>query len=101
MIPCQSVPADSARQNSTLNHPRIAHRLYSIITATYKHPEQSCIANKSYRLEQYTNSIKLRWKVCKTNLHLTTNTRKQRSQKSELKQRSYELNKISFSKTID
>ena len=44
MIPCytcldQSVPADPARQNSTLDHPRIDHRLYSIITATYKHLE--------------------------------------------------------------
>ena len=44
MIPCytyleQNAPADPAQQSSTLNHPRIAHRLYSIITATYKHPE--------------------------------------------------------------
>ena len=43
-IPCytyleQSVPADPAHQSSTLGHPRIAHRLYSINTATYKHPE--------------------------------------------------------------
>ena len=63
MIPCytcldQNVPADPTHQSSTLDHPWIAHRLYSIITATYKHPEQSCIANKDYRLEQYTNSIK-------------------------------------------
>ena len=34
-----NVPADPAHQSSTLDHPRIAHRLYSIITATYKHPE--------------------------------------------------------------
>ena len=33
----QSVPAD---QSSTLDLPQIAHRLYSIITATYKHPEE-------------------------------------------------------------
>ena len=45
MIPCytcleQSTPADPARQSSsTLGHPRIAHRLYSITTATYKHLE--------------------------------------------------------------
>ena len=44
MIPCytcleQSAPAIPARQNSTLDHPRIAHRLYSIITSTNKHPE--------------------------------------------------------------
>ena len=44
MIPCytcleQSTPANPARQSSTLGHPRIAHRLYSIITATYKHPK--------------------------------------------------------------
>ena len=56
MIPCytclqQSAPADPIRQSSTLDHPQIAHRLYSIIIATYKHPEQSCIANKDYRLE--------------------------------------------------
>ena len=43
MIPCytcleQSTPADPARQSSTLNLPRIAHHLYSITTATYKHP---------------------------------------------------------------
>ena len=35
----QSAPADPARQSSTLVYPRIAHRLNSIITATYKHPE--------------------------------------------------------------
>ena len=35
----QSVLADPAHQSSTLDHPRIAHHLYSIITATYKHPE--------------------------------------------------------------
>ena len=35
----QSVPTDPARQSNTLVHPRIAHRLYSIITATYKHLE--------------------------------------------------------------
>ena len=44
MIPCytcleQGAPVVLARQNSTLDHPRIAHRLYSITTATYKHPE--------------------------------------------------------------
>ena len=44
IIPCytcleQSVPANPARQSSTLDHPRIAHRLYSIIIATYKYPE--------------------------------------------------------------
>ena len=44
MIPCytcleQSTPADPARQSNTLGPPRIAHRLYSIITATYKHLE--------------------------------------------------------------
>ena len=44
MIPCytcleQNAPADPARQSCTLVHPRIAHRLCSIITATYKHPE--------------------------------------------------------------
>ena len=44
MIPCytcleQNATADPARQSSTLDHPRIAHRLYSIIIATYKHPE--------------------------------------------------------------
>ena len=35
----QSAPVDPARQSSTRVHPRIAHRLYSIITTTYKHPE--------------------------------------------------------------
>ena len=41
MLSCldQSVPIDPDRQSSTLDHPRIAHRPYSIITATYKHPE--------------------------------------------------------------
>ena len=44
MVPCytcleQSVPVDPARQSSTVDHPRIAHRLYLIITTTYKHPE--------------------------------------------------------------
>ena len=44
MIPCytcleQGVPANPARQSSTLGHARIAHRLYSIIIATYNHPE--------------------------------------------------------------
>ena len=44
MIPCytcleQSALADPAHQSSTLDHPRIARRLYSIITATDKHPE--------------------------------------------------------------
>ena len=43
-VPCytcleQSAPAIPACQTSTLDHLRIAHRLYSIITATYKHPE--------------------------------------------------------------
>ena len=65
MIPCyacleQSVPTNPARQSSTLDHPQIAHRLDSIIIATYKHLEQLYIANKDYRLEQYTNSIKSR-----------------------------------------
>ena len=55
MIPCytfleQSAP-DPARQINILGHPRIAHRLYSIITATYKHPEAIMHSNKSYRLE--------------------------------------------------
>ena len=35
----QSAPVVPARQSRTLDHPRIAHRLYSIITTTYKHPE--------------------------------------------------------------
>ena len=35
----QSTPAIPARQSSTLGHPRIAHRLYSITTTTYNHPE--------------------------------------------------------------
>ena len=35
----QSVPTDPARQSSTLDLPQIAHRLYSINTATYKHPD--------------------------------------------------------------
>ena len=44
MIPCytcleQTVLADPAHQSSTLDYPRIDHRLYSIIIATYKHPE--------------------------------------------------------------
>ena len=44
MITCysyleQSVPTDPACQSSTPDHPRIAHCLYLIITATYKHPE--------------------------------------------------------------
>ena len=44
IIPCytcleQNAPADPARQSNTLGLPRIAHRLYSIITTTYKHPE--------------------------------------------------------------
>ena len=43
MVPCytcldQSVPADPTRQSSTLDLPQIAHHLYSINTATYKHP---------------------------------------------------------------
>ena len=47
----QSAPADPARQSSTLDHPRIPHRRYSIITATYKHPEAIMHSNKGYRLE--------------------------------------------------
>ena len=44
MISCytyleQTAPTDPAHQNNTLGLPRIAHRLYSIITATDKHPE--------------------------------------------------------------
>ena len=41
MLSCleQSAPGDPARQSSTLDHPRIAHRLYSIIAATYRHPD--------------------------------------------------------------
>ena len=44
IIPCytcleQTAPADPARQSNTLGLPRIAHRLYSLITATYKHLE--------------------------------------------------------------
>ena len=41
MLSCldQSVPIDPDRQSSTLDHPRIAHRLYLIITQTYKHLE--------------------------------------------------------------
>jgi len=43
-MPCytcleQNTLADPARQSSILGDPRIAHRLYSITTATYKHPE--------------------------------------------------------------
>ena len=38
-LPSQSAPANPAHQSSTLDHPRIAHLLYSIIKATYKHPE--------------------------------------------------------------
>ena len=34
----QSIPAGPTRQSYTLDLPRIAHRLYSIITTTYKHP---------------------------------------------------------------
>ena len=50
MIPCytcleQSTPIDPARQSNTLGLPRIAHRLFSIITTTYKHPE-AIIHNK-------------------------------------------------------
>ena len=44
IIPCytcleQSTSADPTCQRNTLSHPRIAHRLYSINTATYKHLE--------------------------------------------------------------
>ena len=44
MLPCytileQSAPTDPTRQSNTLGHPHIAHRLYLIITATYKHLE--------------------------------------------------------------
>ena len=44
MISCytcleQSVPDDPTRQSSTPDHPQIAHRLYSTITSTHKHPE--------------------------------------------------------------
>ena len=46
MIPCYTCleqsapanPANPAHQSSTLGNPRIAHRLYSIITATNKDP---------------------------------------------------------------
>ena len=50
MLSCldQSVPADNARQSSTLDAPRIAHRLYSINTTTYKHPE-AIMHNKQRR----------------------------------------------------
>ena len=53
MIPCytwleQSAPEVPARQSSTLDHPRIAHRLYSIITATYKH--QKAIMHSKQKL---------------------------------------------------
>ena len=64
MIPCytcleQSVPTDLARQSSTLDHPRIAHRLYSIITATYKHPE--AIMNSKQRL--YIRTVHQQYKI--------------------------------------
>ena len=44
MIPCytcleQNAPTDTIRQSSTLDHPRIAHHIYSITTVTYKQPE--------------------------------------------------------------
>ena len=35
----QSAPADPTHQSNTLGHQQIAHHLYSIITATYKHLE--------------------------------------------------------------
>ena len=38
-LPSQSAPANPAHQSSTLDHPRIAHHLYSTITETHKHPE--------------------------------------------------------------
>ena len=34
----QTALVDPAHQTNTLDHSQIAHRLYSIITATYKHP---------------------------------------------------------------
>ena len=42
----QTGPADPARR-STLGHPRIAHRLYAIITSTEIIQSQSYKANKS------------------------------------------------------
>ena len=61
MIPCytcleQSTPADPTRQSSILDPPRFAHRLYSIIIATYKHPGAIMQSKQRYILEQYTNS---------------------------------------------
>ena len=103
MIPCytcleQCTPAGPARQSRTLDPPRTAHRLYSITTATYKHLGAIMQSKQGYKLEQYTNSKESRCKVWKTNLSLATNTQTRRSQKSELKQRSYDLNVISLVK---
>ena len=83
----------------------ISHKLFTVYTrSTHQHTgirEQSCIVNKDYRLEQYTNSDKTREKVYKTNLRLVKNTQTLRSRKSELKHESYELKKISYSSLID
>ena len=38
-LPLTKCSCYPTHQSSTLDHPRIAHRLYSIITATDKHPE--------------------------------------------------------------
>ena len=67
MIPCytcleQSTTAGPARQSRTLDLPRTAHHLYSITTATYNHPRAIMQSKQGYRLEQYTNSKRIKMK---------------------------------------
>ena len=67
MIPCytcldQSVPADPACQSSTLDHPRIAHRLYSIITTTYKHPEAIIHSKQRLQIRTIHQQYKIKMK---------------------------------------
>ena len=67
MIPCytcleQSAPADPARQSNTLGHPRIAHHLYSIITATYKHPEAIMHSKQKLQIKTVHQQHKIKMK---------------------------------------
>jgi septal ring factor EnvC (AmiA/AmiB activator) len=75
--------------------------IYSRLT----HQQQSSKSNHAkqtkLQLEQYTNSSKLRQKVYKMNLHLARITQTRIACNSELKRKSYDLNKIYFINVID
>ena len=55
-------------------------------------------ANEEIQLEQYTNSRKTSWKVCKIILHVATNTQTRESPKSDLKRGTYANFKLGMAK---